>query len=209
MSQKKLVLFDLDGVILNSKMNMEYSWRQVCGQLNINIEFEEYFSKIGRPFFDIMEMLGIREYASKAESIFRVSSMDSLHLVSFYDGVRETLTALERAGIAMGVVTSKDRMRTNAILAMLAVDFTTVQTPGDKFRGKPAPDHLLLAMAESQIDPADTVYIGDMDSDFEAAKRAGIDYLHAHWGYGTAPTDGTPALSSIKELADWIGVQHP
>ncbi|MBR9973689.1 HAD family hydrolase [Magnetospirillum sulfuroxidans] len=209
MSQKKLVLFDLDGVILNSKMNMEYSWGQVCSQLKINVDFEEYFSKIGRPFFDIMTMLGLQEYASRAESIFRVSSMSSLHLVSFYDGVRETLSALEQAGIGMGVVTSKDRMRTNAILAMLPVDFTTVQTPGDKFRGKPAPDHLLLAMAESQIDPADTIYIGDMDSDFEAAQRAGIDYLHAQWGYGAAPKDGIPALSSIKELADWIGVRHP
>jgi phosphoglycolate phosphatase-like HAD superfamily hydrolase len=69
-------------------------------------------------------------------------------------------------------------------------------------RGKPAPDHLLMAMAQAGSDPAETVYIGDMAADHEAARRAGIDYAHADWGYGRRPGDGSWILSSMRDLLE-------
>ena len=57
---KKLILFDLDGVLLNSKRNMELSWDAVCERHDVNVEFEDYFSNIGRPFKDILNILNIK-----------------------------------------------------------------------------------------------------------------------------------------------------
>jgi beta-phosphoglucomutase-like phosphatase (HAD superfamily) len=39
---KKLILFDLDGVLLNSKRNMELSWGAVCERHDVNVEFEDF-----------------------------------------------------------------------------------------------------------------------------------------------------------------------
>ena len=39
-------------------------------------------------------------------------------------------------------------------------------------------------MAFCNVDPIDTVYIGDMQSDYECAQRAGVDFIHANYGYG-------------------------
>lgn len=204
---KRLVLFDLDGVLLNSRPNMEFAWGRVRERLGVTVSFEDYFALIGRPFGDIMTLLGLTERTPEIEKLFRVSSMDGIDLVNFYPGAEETLLCLQERGFKFGVVTSKDRLRTSAILAKLPVEFTTVQTPEHRFRGKPSPDHLLLAMAEAQTDPADTIYVGDMDADYEAAIRANVDYLHADWGYGSNPGGRAKTIADITQILEIVGAR--
>ncbi len=59
---KKSVLFDLDGVIIDSKYNMIITWNCVCSKHPLNINFEEYFAHIGQLFSDILSILGIIKY---------------------------------------------------------------------------------------------------------------------------------------------------
>jgi phosphoglycolate phosphatase len=198
---KRLVLFDLDGVLLDSRDNMERSWKQVRERLGVTVEFDKYFAEIGRPFGVIMQRLGLGDRAEEIEEVFRMASMENLSVARFYPGAVATLTDLRAAQVKMGIVTSKDKYRTNAILAMLPVSFASVRTPDPAVRGKPAPDHLLAAMVEVGADPAETLYIGDMAADHEAAQRAGVDYVHAAWGYGSAPEDGSSIVSEFSELA--------
>ena len=201
---KHLVLFDLDGVLLDSRENMRRSWQKVCEEFGTKVSFEQYFNEIGRPFSAIMERLGLSERGGEIEATFRVASMDNFDVLKFYPHVPETLRQLEAAGLKMGIVTSKDQLRTNAILAMLPVTFSCVHAPDGKMRGKPAPDHLLMAMAQTAVDPIDTLYVGDMAADFEAAQRAGIDYAHAEWGYGRAPAGDCWKLSGMRDLLELI-----
>ena len=42
---KKLIVFDLDGVIFDSKQNMRKAWNDVKNELNIDIPFHKYFEK--------------------------------------------------------------------------------------------------------------------------------------------------------------------
>ena len=52
-------------------------------------------------------------------------------------------------------------------------------TPNDALKGKPAPNHILYTMSELNKNASDTLYIGDMDVDYETAKRAHINYANA------------------------------
>lgn len=204
--RRALVLFDLDGVLLDSRRNMEAAWdavRQTCG---VDVPFDAYFERIGRSFADILDSLGLGARYAEIEPVFRTASMDHIHVTPFFDSVDETVRGLKAAGVKIGIVTSKDALRTGAILARLVVGFDTVQTPVAGLRSKPAPDHLLVAMAEANVDPADAVYVGDMDADSEAAARAGVDYVHAAWGYGRPPTHCYAAIRSIRELPSLIGL---
>jgi HAD superfamily hydrolase (TIGR01549 family) len=200
-SPKRLVLFDLDGVLLDSRENMRLSWAAVCDELGIGVPFARYFAEIGLPFREIMARLALSDAAEEIETVYRVASMKNLAAVAFFPGTEEALRELVAAGIKLGVVTSKDERRTNAILAMLPVDFETVRTPNGHLRGKPAPDHLLMAMAETGVDPAETIYVGDMIADYEAARRAGIDYAHAAWGYGPRPDGCAIVLDDMAHTA--------
>jgi len=200
---KRLVLFDLDGVLLHSQENMRRAWDVVLRKTDVDLPFEAYFALIGRPFKDIMACLGVTSGIDHIEKIYMTASFDFLSQATFFPGVREALGELQKMGVKMGVVTSKDLPRTKAVLAQLDIRFASVQCPNNKLRGKPAPDHVLVAMAEAGEDPADTLFMGDMETDWQAAQRAGIDYVHANWGYGR-PLDSTPALDSISELPRFI-----
>ena len=196
----RLLLLDLDGVLLDSQSNMEIAWTAVRNTLGINVTFDQYFKKIGAPFSDILDDLGVGDRFAEIEPIFRTESMKALHKAKFFPEVEETLLQLVSRQIKLGVVTSKDKLRTNAVLAQLPVNFLTVQTPEHKYRGKPAPDHLLIAMAEANVDPSDVIYMGDMDADYHAARRADIKYAHATWGYGKIPDCEVVVLNKFSEI---------
>jgi phosphoglycolate phosphatase len=200
---KKLVLFDLDGVLLDSHDNMEKAWSEVREKTGLNVPFSDYFALIGRPFQDILKCLGLTEKLAEIEEAYMAASLYFLSNATFYPKTRETLAALQAQGRQLGIVTSKDAVRTKAVISQLKLNFSTIQCPTAPYRGKPAPDHLLLAMAEAGVDPKDTVYIGDMDTDYQAAVRAGIDYVHASWGYGL-PIEAVPSLDSIDQLTDHL-----
>ena len=200
---KRLVLFDLDGVLLHSQENMRQAWDVVLNKTDVNLPFEAYFSLIGRPFKDIMAILGVTTDVERIEKIYMAASFDFLNQATFFPGVRQTLLSLKEMGVKMGVVTSKDAPRTKAVLSQLDITFASVQSPNAIFRGKPAPDHILVAMAEAGVDPCDTLFVGDMDTDWQASRRAGVDYLHAAWGYGE-PIESIPTIECITELPNFI-----
>jgi len=179
---KKLILFDLDGVLIDSKKNMEMAWQVVQEKMNVPVAFEEYFKHIGKPFKNIMEALELDAWTYEIESLFKEQSILNIDEVNFYPNVETVLSQLGKT-YQLGIITSKDRERTGLILSRLNNKFEVVATPNDALRGKPAPDHLLHAMAIRNVDPSETIYIGDMEVDLVAARRAKIDYIHALWGY--------------------------
>jgi phosphoglycolate phosphatase len=201
---KNLILFDLDGVLIDSQSNMEYAWNAVQEAVSISTPFNDYFELIGRPFHEILELLGLTSMAHEIEKIFNSTSLSGLSLIKFYPDIVDTLTYLHHKGIKLGVVTSKDSMRTNKILNELPFDFDVIQTPNSKYRGKPSPDHLLISMATTGVDPRNTIYIGDMQVDLEAAYRAKIDYLHAGWGYQEVSQEDAIVVSSIKDVINYL-----
>jgi phosphoglycolate phosphatase len=201
---KKLVLFDLDGVILDSKINMELSWNEVCKEHNLSIKFEDYFSKIGRPFKDILDILGIKEGQDDIEKTFNETSIRLLDIVTFYNGVELVLNKLSGSGIKTGIVTSKNTLKTSKILELLNFEFDIVQTPNNELQGKPEPDHILHAISELNMTAGDTLYIGDMDVDYQAAKSAKVDYIHALWGYGACDSRNVIKIKKITHLMEFI-----
>jgi HAD superfamily hydrolase (TIGR01549 family) len=201
---KKLVLFDLDGVILDSKHNMMLSWNAVREKHNIDVKFKDYFENIGRPFTDILDILNIKENQNNIAQTYNKVSQQMIGKLSFYEGSKSVLSQLADKNIKTGIVTSKETLRCQFVLDLLGFEFDIVQTPNEKLQGKPAPDHLLYAMSELGVSAADTIYIGDMNVDFLAAKNAQVDYIHAMWGYGLCSDENTIKLKEISQLMEII-----
>ena len=153
---KKLYVFDLDGVLIDSKANMELAFNKLdTGKPfeDTTNTFPSYFKHIGKPFKDILTEMGI-------------------------------LTDQEAEGKKLAVVTSKSELRAHAILAELNVKFEIICCPTEGLRGKPSPDQLLYTLAYCNTDPSDAVYVGDMQVDMDCATRAGVDFIYAEYGYG-------------------------
>lgn len=195
----RVLLLDLDGVLVDTRPVMENAWHQVREAHSLDVPFEEYERHLGRPFADIMEQLGLADVEPIHQTYSKASTAAS-HLARQFDGVPEVLHAFAIADWRLGIVTSKPLDRATPLLAQLGVPFATVRTPSGVGRGKPAPDPILLALIDLGADPADALYVGDMAVDQEAARRAGVSYVHASWGYGTPSSPAPVVAESPKDL---------
>ncbi|MBL8309927.1 MAG: HAD hydrolase-like protein [Burkholderiales bacterium] len=117
-------------------------------------------------------------------SIYDRRKLDKSHL---FDGVLELLIALERRGLAWGIVTNKmsrlaepmihDLLRDRAFAPAVVVCGDSTTTP------KPNPAPLLLAARDAQIDVNDCWFVGDGESDVRASHAAGMTAVLATYGY--------------------------
>ena len=201
---KKLIVFDLDGVLIDSIANMEMSWNCVQENHKIEIPFSEYKKQIGKPFFDILNELGITENQKNIKKTYDEASNMGLDEVTLYPNTLETLKKIKSKGYMIAICTSKDYERVKMVISSLILDgnkfpaFDYVCSPKKGLRGKPAPDQLLNTIAHCNVDPHETIYVGDMESDMYCANRAGVDFIHAEYGYGEVECE--VSLKSIKNL---------
>ena len=194
---KQLYMFDLDGVLIDSKENMRMSWTSCKAEHNLEQEFEEYFKHVGKPFKVILKEIGIMTNHDAIKKTYDNASVSHIDDVTIYQGVKETLTSLKEDGFKIAVVTSKDANRTQEMIKDLP-EFDYVVSPKSGLRGKPNPDQLLFCMAMCNVDPCDTYYIGDMQTDYDAAQRAGIKFIHVNYGYGKVKCE--VSISHIEQL---------
>ncbi len=179
----KAYIFDLDGVLIDSEKMMNHAWTICQLEHNLDQPFSEYFKHIGKPFKDIMKELNV-ENACQVKSTYDKASLDLMdEFLVFYPEVENTLKKLKQ-GYKIAVVTSKTAERTKVILDKLDVEFDYVVSPKSGLRGKPAPDQILFCLAMLNVDPKDAVYVGDMQVDYDASRRAGTSFIHATYGYG-------------------------
>lgn len=182
----RLVLFDLDGVLVDSRESMSIAWASVQRELRVDVPFEAYFQEIGRPFDQIVARLGLSERLGEIERVYWRVAATEIGRVRPYPDVIRALRRVAAAGKLVGVVTSKRRASAVQTLRQFNVPFATLKTPDDG-PGKPAPDLLIAAVRELGVEIWETIYIGDMQVDYEAARNAGIRFFHAAWGYGDRP----------------------
>jgi len=200
----KMVIFDLDGVLIDSKNNMKISWNKLKKELNINVSFNEYFKYIGFPFKTILRKLKISQNHKKIQRQFSKNSIDNLKKIKPYSGVHTTLKVLKSKNIKICIVTSKDKFRTKKIIKLLKFPINYFFSPEKNLRGKPNPDQINKALKKLSVKKKDACYVGDMVVDFKAANNANIDFIYANYGYGNYKKNFYKIIKKPKEIIKFI-----
>jgi phosphoglycolate phosphatase len=188
----KLVLFDVDGTLIDSQqmicaaMQRAYeSHGLVCPPVPqvlsiVGLSLAEAFQKLSVGTDHPLESLA--ERYKQAFFDLRAAGKEASPL---YPGVRETLDALKRRpDVVLGLATGKSVRGVNAMLDQhdLHGVFATIQT-SDTAPSKPHPDMVLQAMRETGMGPENTVLIGDTGYDIAMARAAGATGIGVAWGY--------------------------
>jgi HAD superfamily hydrolase (TIGR01662 family) len=179
-----LLIFDLDGVLINSKLNMYYSWNNTKKIHAIKKSFKSYFSNVGMPFEKILQKLKIRKYQDLIFKTYKKESLNHFNKIKLYKDVSLTLKNLKLKKHKLAIVTSKDLGRTKKIVKKFNLKFDVICSPMKNLRGKPYPDQLNYVIKKLKYDKKNTFYIGDMMVDYKAAKNAKIQFIFAKYGYG-------------------------
>ena len=199
--KKKLLIFDLDGALIDSKSNMKFSWKKVQYFFNLkDIDFEKYFSQIGKPFKEILNELNIKNNHYKIKKCYDKYSILNLGLIKFYPKTLKTLKKLKKEGFLLCIVTSKDKKRTKLILKKHLNLFKIIQCPQYNLKGKPHSDQINRIIKKLNIKKNKCIYIGDTHVDYLTAKNSKIDFLFSEWGYSKKLKIFINSIKKLEEI---------
>tara|TARA_B110000003_G_scaffold259745_1_gene279994 strand:- start:96 stop:749 length:654 start_codon:yes stop_codon:yes gene_type:complete len=193
-------IFDIDGVILNSKNNMRLSWTETNKKFNLKKNFSKYFINIGLPFYEILKKIGIKENHKKIEIEYKKNSIKHKKEIKIYSKIKNFFLYLHKNKIDYYIVTSKDLERTKKFLYHYKIFPKSIHSPSKKYKGKPNPDLLDHCIKINKINKNKCCYVGDTEIDYIAAKSANIDFIFANYGYGKVKTKYNFVIQNPKEL---------
>ena len=204
----KLVLFDLDGTLLDSAPDMLATvnrMRTARGQGPMALaELRPQVSKGSRAMSAAaFPELGGEVPAEMIREFLDIYEQELGQHAQLFAGVAELLDAIEAVGSRWGIVTNKPEYLARKILPALGwASRSAILIGGDTLaQRKPHPLPLLHAAQTLGVGIADCAYVGDDLRDIEAARAAGMRSVVALWGYrlpGERPAEwGGDALAEV------------
>jgi HAD superfamily hydrolase (TIGR01509 family) len=178
--QYKAILFDMDGVVVDSMPYHYLSWKQIFGSMGIHLDKMEVYKREGEQgigsissilsehgkSFDVEE---IQKMLRDKESLFKKIASPRL-----FPGIKAFIQDLKKNGYRLGLVTGTSRDEIGSVLPSSIIKSFDVVVSGDNVkRGKPAPDPYMKAIEDLEVIPADTLVIENAPYGIQSAKQAG------------------------------------
>jgi len=224
----RLVLFDLDGTLIDSAPDLCAALAQALTEVGLPTHDVSAVRKmIGEGQRVLVERAILRaggDLALTDDVLFRFRRHYSAHLVektSLYPGVEKTLAALSPR-LPLAVATNKPGAWARRIIETfgLTLHFRWVLGEDDVGARKPDPRLLLSLCERAGVSPSETLMVGDSAIDRTAAEAAGSRFALCTYGFGDEATmadarqgpdgsRGTPArpylISRFPELLEFLG----
>lgn len=188
----RLAVFDCDGTLVDSQHSIVAAMHTACAVHGLAEPSPESVRRVvGLHLFEAIQTL----LPTLGES--RLNDVQASYIAAYrdlrlrgevsdplYPGAWKAIKDIERAGWLLGVATGKSHRGLMATLERhdMTSRFVTFQT-ADRAAGKPHPEMLRNAMAETGAAPPATVMIGDTTFDMEMARNAGTRAIGVAWGY--------------------------
>ena len=188
---KKLVIFDLDGTLVNTIADLADSVNHALQTLGYPAQpYEKFPYFVGNGIYKLIERaLPLESRDEQTIRAVKAVFMDyyMLHNTdksTVYDGVGELLRALADKGVALAVASNKVHEATVAMIARLfpGIGFACVLGQRDGVPTKPNPAIVAEILQTASATPSETLYVGDSGVDMQTAHNAGITAVGVTWG---------------------------
>lgn len=186
-----LVIFDFDGVLIDSAQDLAAAARHSLLQLGSGVPSYPFIrSCIGGGARNLLLRCldeDKKQRVDEALSVFRsYYEQHCADRTSLYPGVREVLEFYSRRK-RLALATYKIRTATHKILAALDIDryFDVVVTADDVQRPKPDPECINCVLQTLHCSPDEAILVGDTPTDVRTAKNASISSCAVLYGIGT------------------------
>lgn len=201
---KKLVIFDLDGTLLNTIADLGEACNYALRQLG--------YSEHALSTYNYMVGNGVRKLVERAEPDADAETVERLLAIfrEYYDqhsadntrpypGIPELLRTLTDNGVAVAVASNKYQSAVEHIIAHFFPDipFAAVAGQVDMRPVKPDPSIVFAILNEHPTPKAEVLYVGDSGVDMETARRACVESVGVSWGF-------RPVSELRKTYADHI-----
>ncbi len=216
--QIRVVLFDLDGTLADTALDLAYALNQTLEQHGRSpLPYERIKPKVShgasaliRLGFDITP--DNKVFDSLLQDLLRIYSANIHRETVLFPGMDRVLQQLEQRGIAWGIVTNKPARFTDPLIkSMGLMDRAACVVSGDTTaNSKPHPEPIIYGCKlAGGHNPKACLYIGDARRDIESGLNAGTATLVALFGYlepddqpETWGADGT--VDRPEQILEWL-----
>lgn len=199
----KAILFDMDGVLIESEFLMRASAIQALADYGIEAKHEDFkeFTGMGEDRFvgGVAEKYGHTYVTAMKDLAYDYYGKRVMAEAHIPEGVKEMLQTLHAKGITLAVCSAADLRKVRYNIQAIGVDesiFTALVTGSDVERKKPFPDIYLEGARRVGIEPKDCLVIEDAISGIQAAHAAGMDAV------------GVPTTFSKEELRERVNPEY-
>ena len=178
----KAILFDMDGVLIESEFLMRHSAIQALADYGITAKHEDFlpFTGMGEDKFvgGVAEKYGHKYEFAMKELSYDYYGQQVKDMTNIPEGIKEMLTTLHEKGLILAVCSAADLRKVRYNIQAIGVDesiFTALVTGSDVTRKKPFPDIYLEGARRVGIEPKDCLVVEDAISGIQAAHAARMD----------------------------------
>jgi phosphoglycolate phosphatase len=215
MVRPKLVVFDLDGTLIDSRGDIAAACNYALEQSGRPpLATEKIATMVGDGARALLarafDLPGESAEIENALSHFHAYYIQNpAHFSTYLPGAITTLTALRERGLQLALATNKPRATTLAVMAAMDISkYFSALTAGGDGPLKPAPDPLLRIFGELDVAAEDAWMVGDGTQDIGAARAVGCTAIAV--GGGFVPRDRLETakpdvwIDSLEELVALI-----
>jgi phosphoglycolate phosphatase-like HAD superfamily hydrolase len=181
------MLYDLDGVIVDSRTTVVEALRDVAGlALGVAPSHQDVSPLAYLPPVEALTRLGVADAARMFDAHFDTAYAAHVRKSRLVAGMTAAMWRIRMAGRRQAVVTLQRRHRLNMLPLGEIHELVDTIVCFEDATPKPAPDPLWLALDRLHIPPEQACFVGDTASDMQAGKAAGVRTYGATWGYRDA-----------------------
>ncbi len=215
----KLAVFDCDGTLVDSQANILRAMHASFARLGLADPDPHAVRRVvGLSLPEAMQALlpeaDASLHARLAEdyrhAFQRLRADNRLDPEPMFDGVRDLLAELEAGGWLLAVATGKSDRGLKLCLEHHGIErhFVSLHT-ADRHPSKPDPAMLRACLADTGVEPARAVIIGDTAFDMAMGVAAGVRAIGVDWGYHDSDDlIGAGAVAVARDAAHLHGLLH-
>lgn len=191
----KLVIFDLDGTLLNTIADISDSLNYALGKINLPlVDLETCKYMVGQGVDVLIDKAVGLANSKNAYSLVKKEylahyALNQRNKTSPYQWIREVITKLKDLGLKLAVYSNKPHADTIAVInyyfGPTLFDYVLGHKPPN--RPKPATDGTMEILEYfktlARINKADVLFVGDTSVDMATAKNAALKSVAVTWGF--------------------------
>ena len=190
--KKKIVIFDLDGTLINTLEDLKNSTNYAHSCLNYPTKtIDEICQFVGNGVAKLIERAipdgkDNPDFQQCLETFKNHYSKNMYNKTAPYNKIPQMLKTLKQKGYITAVVSNKFDMAVKELCSKYfpdLIDFAAGENEACGIRKKPAPDTVLKVLEKFNLTNNEAVYVGDSDVDIMTAKNSRMPCISVTWGF--------------------------
>lgn len=189
---KKLVIFDLDGTLLNTIADLATATNQALQHYGYPThEVDAYRFFVGNGINKLFER-ALPESERTEENILKIRSefvpyydIHNADLSRPYPGIAELLEALQQKGVLIAVASNKYQAAARKLVTYYFPNIRFAEVLGQREGVPTKPDPAIVndILAQTGVKREEVLYVGDSNVDMQTAHNAGVTAVGVSWGF--------------------------